>query len=178
MVVLVGYVSAHGSTREIAERIGTRLAESGCAVEVRPLDYMMTVDRYAAFVLGSAVHSRRWLPEAAAFLQRHRDALAHGGVWLFSVGMPAALRGPWRRFAGREEAIVLDALAPVPGLRGHRLFSGVVTREQIGRVGALLLRLLGGHPGDYRDWEAVDAWAREIAGELLAAGRGKPSAGY
>ncbi|MFD0274202.1 flavodoxin domain-containing protein [Kitasatospora sp. NPDC127111] len=177
MVVLVGYASAYGSTREIAERIGARLTESGCAADVRLFDDTTTVDGYAAFVLGSAVHSRRWLPEAAAFLQHHRDTLAHGRVWLFSVGMPAALRGPWRRFADREEAIVLDALAPVPGLCGHRLFSGVVTREQIGRVGTLLLGLLGGHTGDYRDWDAVDAWAGGIARDLLATGRGKPSAG-
>ncbi|MCX4757211.1 flavodoxin domain-containing protein [Kitasatospora purpeofusca] len=171
MTVLVGYASAHGSTREIAERIGARLAESGCRADVRPLDDGTAVDGYTAFVLGSAVHNRRWLPEAAAFLRRHCDTLVHGRVWAFSVGMPAALRGPWRRFARREEAIVLDALAPLPGLSGHCLFSGVVTREQLGRVGTLALRLLGGHTGDYRDWDAIDAWATEIAETLLAAGK-------
>ncbi|WP_327063504.1 flavodoxin domain-containing protein [Kitasatospora purpeofusca] len=171
MTVLVGYASAHGSTREIAVCIGARLAESGCPADVRPLDGGTTVDGYNAFVLGSAVHNRRWLPEAAAFLRRHRDMLVHGRVWAFSVGMPAALRGPWRRFARREEVIVLDALAPLPGLCGHRLFSGVVTREQLGRVGTLTLRILGGHTGDYRDWDAIDAWADEIAETLAADGK-------
>jgi menaquinone-dependent protoporphyrinogen oxidase len=170
MTVLVGYASAYGSTREIAERIGTRLAESGVLADVRPLDDGTTTAGYSAFVLGSAVHNRRWLPEAAAFLERHRDTLAHGRIWAFSVGLPAALRGPWRRLAQREEAIVLDALGPLPGLCEHRLFSGVATREQLGRVGVLALRLLGGRPGDYRDWDAVDTWAAEIAGELRAAG--------
>ncbi|WP_329500446.1 flavodoxin domain-containing protein [Kitasatospora herbaricolor] len=170
MTVLVGYASAHGSTREIAERIGSRLTESGVSADVRPLDDRTRAAGYSAFVLGSAVHNRRWLPEAAAYLERHRDTLAQGRVWAFSVGMPAALRGPWRRLASREGAIVLDALGPLPDLRGHRLFSGVVTREQLGWVGALALRLLGGRAGDYRDWDAIDAWAAEIAGEFRATG--------
>ncbi|MFI6845265.1 flavodoxin domain-containing protein [Kitasatospora sp. NPDC050467] len=175
MTVLVGYASAHGSTREIAERIGIRLTESGVSADVRPLGDRTTASGYSAFVLGSAVHSRRWLPEAAAFLERHRDTLAHGRVWAFSVGMPAALRGPWRRFAGREEGIVRETFGPLPGLCEHRLFSGVVTREQLGRVGTLALRLLGGRTGDYRDWAAIDAWAAEIAGELRAAGEASAS---
>lgn len=170
MTVLVGYASAHGSTREIAERIGDRLNAAGCPAVVRPLDGTTQVERYSGFVLGSAVHDQRWLPEAAAVLQRHRDTLARSPVWAFSVGLPGALRGPWRRLAGREEALILAALAPPPGLREHRLFSGVATREQLGRTGTFALRLLGGHPGDYRDWAAVDAWADGIARELTATG--------
>jgi menaquinone-dependent protoporphyrinogen oxidase len=80
--------------------------------------------------------------------------------------MPAALRGPWCRFAGKEEAVILDALALPTSLRGHRLLSSVIAPEHIGGAGALMFRVVGGRFGDYRDWEAVDAWANDIATTL------------
>jgi menaquinone-dependent protoporphyrinogen oxidase len=166
MTVLVGYASAHGSTRGIAERIGARLSELGCPADVVPLDRGADPTAYAAVVLGSAVHSRRWLPAGEDFVRTHRAALADRPLWAFSVGMPAALRGPWRRFSGKEETVILDALALPASLRGHRLLSGAVAPDQIGRTGTLIFRLLGGRFGDYRDWDTIDGWAAEIATAL------------
>lgn len=171
MTVLVGYASAHGSTREIAERIGARLTELGCAADVVSLDGGAGVggvgpEAYSAVVLGSAVHSRRWLPAAETYVRAHRDALAERPLWAFSVGMPAALRGPWRRFAGKEEESILGALALPSSLVGHRLLSGVIAPEHISRTGTLMMRLLGGRFGDYRDWDTIAAWAGDIAAAL------------
>jgi menaquinone-dependent protoporphyrinogen oxidase len=166
MTVLVGYASAHGSTRGIAERIGARLSELGCTADVVSLDRSPDPKAYTAVVLGSAVHSQRWLPVAEDFVRTHRDALADRPLWAFSVGMPAALRGPWRRFVGKEEKVILGALALPSSLRGHRLLSGAIAPEHIGRTGVLLFRLLGGRFGDYRDWRTVDAWAKEVATAL------------
>ena len=39
----------------------------------------------SAVVLGSAVHNRRWLPGASAFVRDHAGVLADRPVWLFSV---------------------------------------------------------------------------------------------
>ena len=69
MTVLVGYASAHGSTREIAERIGARLTELGCTADVVSLDSGVGPEAYSAVVLGSAVHSRRWLPAAEEYVR-------------------------------------------------------------------------------------------------------------
>jgi menaquinone-dependent protoporphyrinogen oxidase len=172
MTVLIGYASAHGSTREIAERIGARLSELGCPANVVSLDSSVDPAAYPAVVIGSAIHGQRWLPVAEDFVRAHRDALADRSLWAFSVGMPAALRGPWRRVAGKEEGVVLDALALPESLRGHRLLSGVVAPEHLGRRGALMFRLVGGRFGDYRDWDAIDAWAGDIATALGTETRG------
>jgi menaquinone-dependent protoporphyrinogen oxidase len=166
MSVLVGYATAHGSTREIAERLGIRLSELGCGADVVPLESSADPGGYSAVVLGTAVHSRRWLPVAEDFVRTHRDTLAERPLWAFSVGMPAALRGPWRRFSGKEETVILDALALPASLRGHRLLSGVVAPEHLDRAGSLMFRLVGGRFGDYRDWAVIDDWAGDIATAL------------
>jgi hypothetical protein len=54
--VLVAYGSKHGSTAEIADRIGERLREAGHEVDVLPAGSVTDLDRYEAVVLGSAVY--------------------------------------------------------------------------------------------------------------------------
>ncbi|WP_372507105.1 flavodoxin domain-containing protein [Actinomadura madurae] len=88
MTILVGYASAHGSTRSIAKRIGALLDERSLLVNVRPMTDVKNAGTYEAFVLGSAIQNRAWLPEALDFLDREHDALDGRPVWLFSVGMP------------------------------------------------------------------------------------------
>ncbi|MFB4298520.1 flavodoxin domain-containing protein [Actinomadura sp. NTSP31] len=59
MGVLVGYASAHGSTRSIAERVAVVLTARGVPVELRPMAEVGEARGYDAFVLGSAVHRQR-----------------------------------------------------------------------------------------------------------------------
>ncbi|MFI0508971.1 menaquinone-dependent protoporphyrinogen oxidase [Streptomyces canus] len=166
MDVLVGYATAQGSTRGVAERLAAGLAERGLTAEARPLESVDDADAYKAFVLGSAVHGQMWLEPARDFVRENLDVLGPRPVWIFSVGMPAALRGPWRRLAPKEVPVIEDRLPDGLRFREHRLFSGVVTRAQLPRTGRLMFRLVGGRFGDYRDWAAIDAWASEIAGAL------------
>lgn len=171
MDVLVGYATAHGSTRSIAERMAAVLSREGLTVEARPVDEVEDADAYRAFVLGSAVHGQSWLPAAAEFVRGNLDVLGPRPVWIFSVGMPAALRGPWRRMGPRELPLIEEGLPPGLGYRSHRLFSGVIEREQLPRAARLLFRLVGGRFGDLRDWEAVDDWTASVAEELCAGRR-------
>jgi menaquinone-dependent protoporphyrinogen oxidase len=57
MRVLVGYASAKGSTREIAERIATRLRAAGHVTAVDRVDEASAIASYDALVLGSAIHN-------------------------------------------------------------------------------------------------------------------------
>ncbi|MFR9799098.1 flavodoxin domain-containing protein [Streptomyces sp. MS06] len=174
MDVLVGYATAHGSTRGIAERLAARLAAAGLTTEARDVREVDDADAYRAFVLGSAVHGQTWLEPARAFLRENADILGERPVWIFSVGMPAALRGPWRRMGPQEIPVIAQSLPSALPYRDHRLFSGAVRPEQLPLRGRFVFRLLGGRFGDYRDWEAIDGWAGDIAGALRhgrAAGR-------
>ncbi|MFF0740346.1 flavodoxin domain-containing protein [Streptomyces sp. NPDC004111] len=166
MDVLVGYATAHGSTREIACRLGGRLAKYGHTVDVRAMERVERPDTYQVFVLGSAVHGMAWLPEAQDFVRRNHRLLGVRPVWLFSVGMPGALRGPWKRLADREAPVILKNLPQLPPFRGHRLLSGVIARDQLSRGGRLRFRLMGCRYGDFRDWAAIEEWADRIALDL------------
>ncbi|MGY0065650.1 flavodoxin domain-containing protein [Streptomyces sp. QTS137] len=170
MDVLVGYATTYGSTRTIAGRTAAVLNRAGREAEARPMAEVEDADAYRSFVLGSAVHGQSWLPPARRFVRDNLDVLAPRPVWIFSVGMPAALRGPWRRMAAEELSAIEEGLPPGLGYRSHRLFSGVVEGNQLPRTGRLLFRLVGGRFGDFRDWRAVDGWATAIAGELRVDG--------
>jgi menaquinone-dependent protoporphyrinogen oxidase len=164
------YASVNGSTRSIAERIAARLEEQGVRVETLPAEAVGDPDGYDVFVVGSAVHDMAWLPPALTFVHRNTRLLVQRGVWLFSVGMPAALRGPWKALAAREEDHVIGELIGDLRPRGHRLFSGVIEPGHLSRAGRVKFRAMGLRYGDHRDWPAVDAWAREIGRQVLGHG--------
>ncbi|MCF2536013.1 flavodoxin domain-containing protein [Streptomyces sp. FB2] len=166
MHVLVGYATAHGSTRGVAERLAAGLCRAGLKADVRPLEDVNDADGYGAFVLGSAVHNQSWLDPARGFLRDNSELLGSRPVWIFSVGMPGALRGPWKRMAPREASVIVRSLSADLSYRGHRLFSGIIRASQLPRGGRIRFRLMGGRYGDHRDWDAIDGWASEIAVEL------------
>ncbi|WP_329272198.1 flavodoxin domain-containing protein [Streptomyces pseudovenezuelae] len=166
MDVLVGYATAQGSTRGVAERLAAGLVEQGLTAEARPMESVDDADAYKAFVLGSAVHGQAWLDPARDFVRENLDVLGPRPLWIFSVGMPAALRGPWRGLVPKEIPAIEKRLPSGLHFREHRLFSGVVTRAHLPRAGRIMFRLVGGRFGDYRDWAAIDAWASEIANAL------------
>lgn len=166
MKVLVVYATAEGSTAGIADWIAGALLARGHDVVVRSVDEVRDVRAYDAFVIGSAVHDRAWLPAGRAFLTEQRRALHGKPVWLFSVGLPGALRGPLRKWAAWGEADVLAGLVDDVDPVEHRLFTGVVTAGAFGWFGALVFRLVGGRFGDFRDWAEIERWSASISDVL------------
>ncbi|MFJ5708413.1 flavodoxin domain-containing protein [Streptomyces sp. NPDC093105] len=167
--VRILYASEHHSTQEIAERIGARLRTHRHLVEVLALDSdrgRQGLHQTDALVMGSAVHDGAWLPEAEAVIRGGGEELREQPVWMFSVGMSAALPMPLRLLADRAEQPRIAALVDVVRPREHQRFSGVIRREHLDRKAAALFRLLGCRYGDHRDWAAVEAWADDIAGQL------------
>jgi menaquinone-dependent protoporphyrinogen oxidase len=170
----LAYATCHGSTESIARHIARRIDPSGAMVECVAMRNVEDVTSYDAFVLGSAVHDQAWLPEAAEFVTRFGEVLVGRPVWLFSVGMPAALPGRIRGWAMQEEGFILAKLAADLSPCAHRLLSGVVRREHLTSGGRMKFRLMGGRYGDFRDWDEIEEWATLVAQgleELLATDR-------
>ncbi|SFR03036.1 menaquinone-dependent protoporphyrinogen oxidase [Lentzea waywayandensis] len=167
MKVLVAYATVAGSTAGVAERIAGSLQAGGHEVVVCAVDEVTDPQVHDAFVVGSAVRDQAWLPSGAAFLAQHRKALYGKPVWLFSVGLPGALRGPLRKWVLLTEADVLAALLDDVEPIEHRLFSGVVTPGAFGWFGAFVFRAVGGRFGDFRDWAAIEKWSTGIADALV-----------
>lgn len=174
MRVLVVYATACGSTRGIAERIGECLRTEGVTVDCLPVQADLDVAAYDAVVVGSAIHGRAWMPKAVEFMHANAAVLSSRPVWVFSVGMVDALPRPVRRWGRQEGPMALAKLGCPVQWRGARLFSGVVAPSQLPLTGRIVLRLMGGRYGDFRDWEGVRTWATEIAASLQ--GEGGPAA--
>lgn len=160
MKILVAAASKHGSTTEIAKAIGERLSVAGHDVDVRPAEAVGDVAPYDAVVLGSGVYAGHWLEAAKRLVERDAAVLAARKVWLFSsgpIGDPAKPDG--------DPADVADLVART-GAVEHRIFAGKIDRHDLGFAERAILAVVKAPEGDYRPWDAVDAWAAEIAGTL------------
>jgi menaquinone-dependent protoporphyrinogen oxidase len=157
--ILVAYASKYGSTRELAETLGEVLADEGLAVEVRPAIEVRSLASYGAVVLGSGLYAATWLRDANVFIRANRRALAMRPLWLFSSG-------PLDRSAELAEIPMTPHVHQVLGdleIRGHRTFGGRLLADTPEvRAGLMAATRIG----DFRDFERVRAWGREIAAAL------------
>jgi len=173
MPILITYATSRGSTREVAERIASRLHNDGFAVDCRPVDHVFSVENYQAVILGSAVHSQRWLLDALKFLDVEAMALRMQPLWTFSVTMAPAGLPSWmrERTLKKELKNIEDVVRmKVPNVRAHHLFAGKDDGSTVSTPVRGLYRCFGGRFGDMRDWNEIDAWADAIAKELTADG--------
>jgi menaquinone-dependent protoporphyrinogen oxidase len=161
--VLVAYSSKHGSTREIAQRIGGRLRAGGLIPDVRDIGAVSDVSPYDAVVLGSAVYMGAWRREATEFARKHSTELAARPVWLFSSGPlgEPSLEEP------RHLAELRAALKP----RGHTVFTGALDSSKLSLPERIVISAVAGQvnhalEGDFRDWKEIDTWAGSIAEAL------------
>jgi menaquinone-dependent protoporphyrinogen oxidase len=163
--ILVAYASQAGSTGGVAETIGTTLAEGGAAVDVRPVQAVKDLDGYQAVVLGSAIHSGKWLPEAVDFLQGHQAELRRMPTAFFLVCMLAATSSKSNQnFVAQFLADQRALVKPVAEGRfaGALLFDKHSPGEAFGLRIFSLYCGLGLRGGDYRDPEAIRAWTQNV----------------
>ncbi|WP_067822167.1 flavodoxin domain-containing protein [Nocardia inohanensis] len=165
--IAVIYATAQGSTREIAEYIAADLAARGATVEVADVEHAPDLSRFDTVILGSAVHNRALLPEAAEYLRSHRQELLAREVWMFSVGLGPALRGPIGRRVGTAVPKRIALARDLAGAHEYRAFAGHYERAGVSWSARTIYRLLGGtRYGDLRDWTAVSLWSASIARAL------------
>lgn len=163
--VLVTYATKHGATAEIAERIGTVIAEAGLPVEVQPVDKVRDLSPYTDVVLGSAVYMGQWRKEAVSFLEHNEPALAEMDLWLFSSG-PTDEGDPVELTEGWTFPEKLGPLVQRIGAHEPVLFHGVLDPETLNLFERAIIKSIKAPTGDFRDWEAIEAWAKGVAAEL------------
>lgn len=168
MTTLVSYATAKGSTRGVAERIAAQLESLGETVDAQSLHAVASVQEYDTLVVGSAIHSGQWLPEAVDAIARLRPQLTGRSVWAYSVssvGVTSTILSdrvaPCLRRVTPEPRVV-QLLRETADFRGHRSFAGAIGPGDWSGLGRVLFRLMGGHYGDARDWTDIDQWAKTI----------------
>jgi menaquinone-dependent protoporphyrinogen oxidase len=162
--VLVAYATRYGSTQEVAEAIAETLREQGLGVEVQPVREVRTLEGYGAVVLGAALYMYRWHKDARRFLSRHRKTLSELPVAIFALG---PVKSPRDEEEWRGSQDQLDG-----ELAKHPWLKPVAVEILGGKFDPALLRFpmnlfAGSEPAsDSRDWEAIRAWASELAAKL------------
>jgi len=184
--VQVVYASRHGGTAGIAKRIAEVIESEGADVVVVDAADRPDASAFDAYVIGSGVYIGSWLKEGTEYLERNQSTLATRPVWLFSSGpLPGSSKAPdttdpLELALGPEEGPGsggrkrIAALSAAIQLRDHRVFLGAFDpsdppKSMPERLVRLMPASKGMLPaGDFRDWDAIDAWASAIA---VAVGR-------
>ncbi|MGR0220856.1 flavodoxin domain-containing protein [Agromyces sp. ZXT2-6] len=174
MKVLVAYASKYGATEGIAQRLGETLRASGLEVDVSKCTDLDAASGYDAYVVGSAAYAFNWRKAARKFVEGNAEELAAKPTWLFSSGPLGTeevdkegndvLKGAEpKQFAEYEELV---------HPRGTQVFRGAYDHDKIrgaDRIIAWMPAIRDIMPeGDFREWDAIDAWASSIAQELQA----------
>jgi menaquinone-dependent protoporphyrinogen oxidase len=163
--VLVAYASRHGSTAEIAEKIGSRLNAADFMVDVLPVEQVKDLAGYHAAVLGAAVYVGAWVKPFAKFLSTNRESLARMPVWLFSSGPlgkgdPVELLDGWR-FPETHRPLV-EYIAP----KEITVFHGALFTEKLNFIENKMIQMVKSDLGDFRDWDEITVWTDKVAKQL------------
>jgi menaquinone-dependent protoporphyrinogen oxidase len=165
--ILVGYASLCGSTAEVAEAVAEVLRQSGVAVDVRRAREVRDLSPYSAVVLGTACRMGKVIKEAHDFVRRHQSALAGIPTAYFTVGLKMRETTPEHR---EETRGYLSPLCDLKQPVATGLFAGAVNYEKLSAPLRFFFSRSGEEQfaeGDWRDWEAIRAWARELAAALM-----------
>lgn len=180
--VLIVHASRHGATAGIAERIAEVLEASGLDTDVTAAADMIDPEPFDACIVGGGVYMGSWVKEGPEYLERFAPTLATLPVWLFSSG---PLPGSTKEASSAEVDPIENALGPKEGPgsggrkrieelaeriqpRDHRVFAGAFDpKDPPKSMSERVVRMLPAAkgvlpPGDFRDWPAIEAWAREI----------------
>ena len=169
MKILVAYATKAGSTAEVAAEIGRVMeSKSGCQVDVRPVGRLDGVDGYDAVLIGSGIRGGKWLPEAMKFVEKNRDALGRVPVALFTVCL--TLRDDTEENR-RMVAAYLDPVRELVQPVEVGLFAGAMDPSKLPFILRLLMKAMKAPQGDFRDWEAIRAWASQVCDSLRQGGR-------
>ena len=158
--VLVAYASRHGSTREVAEEIGTTIEGDDARVDLMQAEEVGSLQGYDLVIVGGALYTGRWHKDAISLIQRQHDALAQIPFAVYAMG-PRTLEDA-DVAASRHQLDVALAKLPVEPF-AVTVFGGVVDPAKLhfplSRMPAV----------DARDHTAIQAWAHEVLAASAAA---------
>jgi len=161
--ILVAYATRRGSTGEIAAAVGNELRDLGYGAEVAEMGKVVSLSGFDAVVIGAPVYTGKVLGETAAFAARFRDQLAGIPVAGFVTGIAPVY--PKTGEVGEFTGQLVKILEPVP-LVAVTMFAGTLDPARLSFLERGMTSLLNVPTGDFRDWKAIAAWARELPSHL------------
>jgi menaquinone-dependent protoporphyrinogen oxidase len=159
--VLVTYASKYGSTGGVADAIGKELCTKDVAADTVLIKNAGNISSYQGVVIGSAIYMGNWMPEAVDFVEKNRDILRQVPVAYFLVCM--TLSQPTEKNQTKVLSYMDPLLKAVPEIIpiGIGTFAGALDYKNLSWLNKKILKSKGSPEGDFRDWNAIRAWARE-----------------
>jgi menaquinone-dependent protoporphyrinogen oxidase len=159
--VLVTYASKYGSTGGVADAIGKELFAKGVNADVVLIKNASNVRSYQGVVIGSAIYRGNWMSEAIDFVNENQDILCQMPVAYFLVCM--TMSRPTEKNRAQVLSYMDDILKAVPKIQpvGIGTFAGALNYSNLSWLNKKILKSKGSPEGDFRDWNAIRAWARE-----------------
>lgn len=170
--ILVAYASRLGTTGGVAESIGQVFCEKGETVDIRYIKSIGDLSPYDAVIIGSAVRSSKWLPEAVQFVQENRKALSRIPVAYFLTCL--AMSKPNDGGQDTARSYMDTILKEVPDVKpvDTGLFAGVLDYQKMNFIMRAVMKSKmkdkGITAGDYRDWNGIRSWSENVAPKVLA----------
>lgn len=172
--ILVAYASMFGSTGEIAHAIADVLRDDCTVVDVRAVLDVDDLHPYHSVVVGSAIYNGQWLPEAVQFVRMHKAALCRMPVAYFAVCMLLHRPTPQHRHTVAAYLETVHALTPRISPVAVGMFAGKLRYRNLPLLERVEFLILSQLPsGDFRDWDAIRAWAVQVRPALLPDGIGE-----
>jgi menaquinone-dependent protoporphyrinogen oxidase len=174
--ILIVYETFDGHTTRIAERMRSRLLESGHQVSMRTAAGASgELDAHDAVIVGGSVRYGRHARGLERFVHENAGELAKMPGAFFTVCLAAA--GPKANMteaSGYGEKLLAGAgWSP----QARAVFAGALLYRQYGLVRRLMMRMIAGFAGgdtdmsrdyEYTDWAAVERFALEFATRIPA----------
>jgi menaquinone-dependent protoporphyrinogen oxidase len=158
--VLVAFATKHGSTQDVATEIAGRLCAHGIVTYTCAAAAVDGLEGYDGVVLGSALYMGRLHADGRNFLRRFRRELAARPLAVFAMG-PRTLADENVASSRRQLEAVLatePALHPFASAVFGGVFDPAQHRFPLNRMRA----------SDVRDWDAIRAWADDVADHFAA----------
>ncbi len=170
---LILYGTGEGQTAKIAERIADAIGERGheaTTIDVENGSDPVSLASYDAAVVGASIHVGKHQDAVREFVAANRDALSAMPTAFFQVSLSSATEENREEAAGYVESFLTET-----GWHPDRVgqFGGALRFSEYGFLKRLLMKRIAkdllAETGDadsdveFTDWEAVDAFAADVA---------------
>lgn len=160
--VLVTFITATGSTEEVAKRIARVMEEEGHSIDVMPLDAVKDISTYETVIVGAPVNGMTWKEEAFKFVKEYEEELNRKKVAYFALGMMAKQgRVMWQNRVHK----VLNKPSKVVTPIDIAIFGGVAG-SGLPKIMEVIFGIPKDSSPDQRDWTYIEKWAREVSKKI------------
>jgi len=164
--ILVTYESQFGSTAEVAKFIAANLLLNDKTIDVKKIGEVKDLSIYSDVIIGSAIQYDKWMKEAQDFIIKNETELSTKPVSFFLVCLVLSKKTEKANLKANSYANEITNLVPKINVSSFGKFAGVLDYSKMSFGQRILAKgifaIIGVKEGDYRDWNSIKKWSKNI----------------